>query len=54
MDYCPLCGDEDIDLDEEIVQSDMVGADLYYRCGECGCYFVEHSFIEILEEGRWN
>ena len=55
MDYCPLCGNEDIELVEEIIQDDDgLGVDLYYGCEECGCLFVEHSFIEILKEGRWN
>jgi hypothetical protein len=46
-----MCEDEDVDVIEEIPHDDGIGVDIYYSCYTCGCEWVEHSYLEILNEG---
>jgi hypothetical protein len=51
MDGCLLC-DGELEIDEEVVDEDGVSTHTFYTCEDCGAYYVEHSLIEILDEGR--
>ena len=51
MDECLMCQGY-VDIDEEVLNDDGVSTDIFYICEDCGAYFVEHSFVEILDEGR--
>ena len=52
MDFCPMCGEEDLEPLEEIPSDDGVGLDSLYECPVCACQWVVHSYIEIMDEGK--
>lgn len=51
MDDCLMC-DGELEIDDEVQNDDGISTDTFYICVDCGAYFVEHSFVEILDEGK--